>query len=139
MTCYISRFVDREKLMRYLGGGVGHRAIRFASGSESLVTRDEEQEDEGQQDEVQPPLEVPEDVPVVPEELEDGEGEHEDAELEENIGDEAEGDYGYAEEEADDGNEDEDIEVDEADFGPEDGDDDVGDEELEDAEGFAPL
>ncbi len=138
---YHVSFVDRDMFMRYLGGGVGHRAVlRVGPAVESNGT-EAEVIDEDLSDSVQEvaPIVIPEETDAA----DDGEENEEEEGGEEEEGEED--DYGYqsgdTEGEQDNGaGENEPGDVEEEDFGPEDGEDDVGEgDELEDAEGYAPL
>ncbi|PSR76359.1 hypothetical protein PHLCEN_2v8499 [Hermanssonia centrifuga] len=133
---YVNIFVDRDMFMRFLGGGIGHKATRLivkisetlkmffvyedqasreAAGSHSVedfepeAQVDEDEEDEAAEDDEQAEL---------PEEEEDEEDEAE-AEAEEDIQLE-EDDYGYAFDEVE---LEEEEEEEEKDLGPEDGED----------------
>ncbi len=125
--------------MQYLGGGVGHWVTQFLTDCLTALAVDQDETNE-EPDETDS-LGVPQETGEVPEPdmNEDDEGDNEDAGQQNDK--DGENDYGYdgimpshEDDTSDDGD------VDEGDLGPEDGEDEIAKgDELEEAEGFAPL
>ncbi|THG95354.1 hypothetical protein EW026_g6285 [Hermanssonia centrifuga] len=115
-------FVDRDMFMRFLGGGIGHRAFLHVRGpgTESNGREDVEDPSNYIQEVVLIAISKEHDAQEDNKELERAEGGKE--------GEEGEEDYSYQSEELDDGaGVNKPVDVEEEDFGPEDGEDDVGD------------
>ncbi|KAF8802003.1 hypothetical protein BYT27DRAFT_7226594 [Phlegmacium glaucopus] len=150
--CVSFRFVDRDMMMRYRGGGVGHKSTRDAT-NKFLTDRDRldiptttnddtnsDSESDKSVEDVQEEVEAieeegGEDVSVGDEEKEPDPNEDSDSEDDDDAKFEEEFDYGLGEDGSND--EDGDEEADEADgdaLGPED-----GDEEDDDDFGYADL
>lgn len=142
-TYEIHSFVDRDMIMRFLGGGIGHRLASYTMEDTELPEPavDEIANADGDGDHGETPENVHIDTEAIVEERNALDPDEDDytaqPTAEEGLAD-GEEDYGYEHHSEDEEDEEDNRDVDEDDLGPEDGED-AGVEDWEGDEGYAQL